>query len=216
LEREGSVDQPEAAKALTILIRTYLMKQGKKTELGLAIDDTSSYQRVSPSTPGLQALSLARFTRGLILENAQVNYDTHSWLRMKKLSQKGFVFNQILKVLNPHFLIALSRDQRDSDCKRLKMAESYLTQSLSRWGKILNHQSGYEEVKDVHICELRMNKPFSDLKKNRIYLHFDESIQARISLAHEYLHLGFKHHPVTRDELFIEQLAKKITGAQYE
>ena len=216
LEREGDVHHPEATKALSILIRTYLHKHAKKTTQGLEIDDSTLFQRVSPSTPGTQAMNLTTFTNGIVLVDDNIHYSTSSWQKMKLLAAKEKRFSDILSVVFPGHSLKLWIDKREEDCSRIKLAENYLLHSLKKWRKTLDRHSGYEEIKNVHICQLRLTKPFSDLRKNRIYLNFDESLEARVSLAHEYLHLGFKHHPATQDEVFIEQLAQQITGVLHD
>jgi uncharacterized protein YfaQ (DUF2300 family) len=216
LEREGDVHQPEAAKALSIIIRTYLYKHAKKNNQGLEIDDSTLLQRVSPSTAGAQAMNLTGFTNGMILHDDNVHYSTSSWQKMRQLAAKNMRFNDILSAVFPGNPLKLLTDKREDDCSRIKLAENYLMHSLKKWRKTLDRHPGYEEIRNVHVCQLRLTKPFSDLKKNRIYLNFDESLEARITLAHEYLHLGFKHHPATQDEVFIEQLAQQVTGVPHD
>jgi uncharacterized protein YfaQ (DUF2300 family) len=216
IDREGSGQDPEAAKALAVLVRTYLLKEGSPLGNGFQIDDTSKKQRVSPSSPSKEALSAARFTKDLLYQGKTIHYTDKTWLRMKELSQAGHNFSVILKFLSPDAKLALRHNENFDQCQRLRLAESYLSHSLTRWRKILRKQTGFEDVPDVSVCHLRLTKAYSDLKNNRIYLNFDESSEARITLAHEYLHLGFKHHPLTKDEYFIEALAKRLTGVGHE
>ena len=216
LEREGDVHHPEAAKALSIIIRTYLHKHARQTTQGLEIDDSTLSQRVSPSSAGTQAMNLTGFTNGIILNDDNVHYSTSSWQKMKQLASKEMHFNDILSAIFPGNSLKLLTDKRQEECSRIKLAENYLLHALKKWRKTLDRHPGYEEIRNVHICQLRLTRPFSDLKKNRIYLNFDESLEARVTLAHEYLHLGFKHHPATQDEVFIEQLAQQVTGVSHD
>jgi uncharacterized protein YfaQ (DUF2300 family) len=38
----------------------------------------------------------------------------------------------------------------------------------------------------------------------------------RITLAHEYLHIGLRHHPSGQDEAFVEQLARRLIDLTLE
>ncbi len=216
LEREALVTPIEAARAFSVLIRTYLFERGKVLNGKIEIEDSTWFQRVSPSVPSQEALNISRFTHDLILTGKSLNHGDEMWNSFKGKALNGKNFAQILESTFPKHQLVLKNDQREMDCRRLRVAERYLEHALKRWRRSLVLEPGHEEVNDVHVCELSFSRPFSDLRKNRIYLHFDESQEARVTLAHEYLHLAFKHHPRTSDERFIENLAQKLTGAFHD
>jgi uncharacterized protein YfaQ (DUF2300 family) len=216
LEREGGVNDLQAARAMAVLIRSYLERRGQRTSFGFIIDDTSDFQRVGATSPGAKALAAARFTQGLVLKNTLVSYTDKTWFKMTTLARQGKDFVSILNLVMPKSEIALVTDPRQAHCQRLLMAENYLTQSLKKWKRTLHGHTGFEDVKNVQVCLLSFTRPYSDLKNNRIYLNFDESVEARRTLAHEYLHLGFKFHPLTQNESFIEDLAQRLTGVSHD
>jgi uncharacterized protein YfaQ (DUF2300 family) len=216
LEREALVKPLEAARAFSVLIRSYLFERAKLSDGKIDIEDSTWFQRVSPGTPSQDALKISRFTHDLILKGKSINHGDELWKVFKSEASQGRNFVQILKKTFPGHSLELKNDQREIDCRRLKLAESYLDHAQKKWRRRLGQEIGHEEIGDVQVCELNFTKPYSDLWKNRIFLHFDESHEARVTLAHEYLHLAFKHHPRTNDETFIENLAQKLTGAFHE
>ncbi len=216
LEREGTAHDGEASRALAILIRTYLVDHARTADGIFEIDDTSSLQRVSATPPTPLALKTAEFSAGLILEGKTNGHNGKIWKEMKAQASRGKNFLAILRSMAPKTKLSYLRDGRSSSCDRLANVENYLRRSVTKWHRELVRYPGYEEVSKVEVCKMNYPKPYSDLKANRIYLHFDDSEESRTTLAHEYLHLSFKNHPNTTDEQFIETLARKISGVKYE
>jgi uncharacterized protein YfaQ (DUF2300 family) len=60
------------------------------------------------------------------------------------------------------------------------------------------------------ICMLADGNPYSDQRRYRIYVRGWRSLDERITLAHEYLHLVFRFHPHGADEDYIERLARRL------
>lgn len=216
LEREGSTLDGEASKALAVLIRTYLVDHAKRSGETLEIDDHSGLQRVSPVPPAAEARAIADFTSGLVLEGKSPGHNTDLWARMRTLAKKKLPFTAILSLVAPAAKIAFAKSGRKHSCERLSRVEQELRRSLPRWERELVRHPGYEHVDAFEVCRMNHPVPYSDLRNNRIYLSYDGGPESRTTLAHEYLHLGFKNRPETNDEQFIETLARKLTGVNYE
>jgi uncharacterized protein YfaQ (DUF2300 family) len=50
--------------------------------------------------------------------------------------------------------------------------------------------------------------------RNRIYARGHYSLQQRLDITHEYLHLAFADYPSGQDETYIEQLARRLLLGQ--
>lgn len=96
------------------------------------------------------------------------------------------------------------------DCQRQPQLESWLQAQADRWQRMLVTQPGYERPERVVVCRIDRGNPYADYDRDRIYLRSRDADEDRLSLAHEYLHLAFKHHPVARNERFIESTARKL------
>jgi uncharacterized protein YfaQ (DUF2300 family) len=75
---------------------------------------------------------------------------------------------------------------------------------------------GFELPPAPQICLLAYGTPFSEQNRNRIHLRALKTLEDRITLAHEYLHLCLARHPSGRDERLIERWARKLVGELYE
>lgn len=106
-----------------------------------------------------------------------------------------------------------SNIQPVQDCQRQLQLEVWLQAQADRWHRVLVTQAGYERPETVIICQLNRGNPYVDYDRDRIFLRSVNADEDRISLAHEYLHLAFKHHPVARDERFIENTAQKLAAS---
>jgi uncharacterized protein YfaQ (DUF2300 family) len=103
--------------------------------------------------------------------------------------------------------------QPAEDCQRQPQLEVWLQAQVDRWHRSLVTQAGYERPEIVIVCRINRGNPYVDYDRNRIFLRSTAADEDRISLAHEYLHLAFKHHPVARDERFIESTARKLAAS---
>ncbi len=107
----------------------------------------------------------------------------------------------------------------DQNCTRLPLIENWLTHRSVHWDIKLKREVGYESPESVAVCELTLGNPFSDLTNNRIFVKSMRTRNDKIIIAHEFLHLSFKNHPLGNDESFIERTAIKLvsdTGSGYE
>ena len=60
------------------------------------------------------------------------------------------------------------------------------------------------------MCRLYSGNPHVDRERRRIYVRGLLSLQDRLDLTHEYLHLAFDAHPNGQDETYIEGLARHL------
>ena len=63
-------------------------------------------------------------------------------------------------------------------------------------------------------CLLRQGRPYADKQARRIFVRPNPSLDGRIALTHEYLHLAFAHHPLGEDEAYIEDLARRLVRGE--
>ncbi|HEX8956331.1 MAG TPA: DUF2300 domain-containing protein, partial [Burkholderiaceae bacterium] len=57
---------------------------------------------------------------------------------------------------------------------------------------------------------LEQGHPYSDQRRLRIYARGWRSLDERITLAHEYVHLVLRFHPHGSDEDYVERLARQL------
>lgn len=98
----------------------------------------------------------------------------------------------------------------DPDCHRQPQREAWLHAQSERWHQVLMRETGYERPETFTVCHLTKGRPYADYDRDRIYLRSVSAEEDALSLAHEYLHLAFKHHPLARDERFIEHTARQL------
>jgi uncharacterized protein YfaQ (DUF2300 family) len=88
---------------------------------------------------------------------------------------------------------------------------------LPRWERLLRTQPGYERPPQLPtVCALAAGAPYSEQSRNRIFMPPLASREDRITLAHEYTHLGLRRHPRGQDEAFVEQLARRLADLPLE
>lgn len=227
LEREVSVDPEEAAKAFAVLARTYLINRAQFNDKCFVIPDSSHYQRVSIHNPSGGSLAISNWTDGLILKNID-NIQYHSttksqnrisWTFAKKLANDKLYFDEILKDGYPTGVLSVMKSKLSQNCKRLPLIENWLNRRSVLWGNRLKKKVGYESPSNVIVCKLILGNPFSDLESNRIFVKSMKTQNDKITIAHEFLHISFKNHPLGNDEDFIERTAIKLVsdiGGGYE
>lgn len=74
LDREAKSTPPEAAKAMTVAIRTFLQQNADREGDCLTIPDSSATQRVSASPASVGARAMTAWTQDLIYAGEQVHY----------------------------------------------------------------------------------------------------------------------------------------------
>jgi len=102
------------------------------------------------------------------------------------------------------------RKRPDLPCVCDEAAQSWLSLQAEMWDRSLAGVEGYEKPEAVSVCLIHLGRPHVDYARNRIYLRRVEEGEDTLTLVHEYLHLAFKNHPRTRDELFIENMARAL------
>jgi uncharacterized protein YfaQ (DUF2300 family) len=219
LDREAGATPPEAARALAVAIRTYVIQNGDRVGGCYRLADTSDAQRVSPNPPTGAARGLAEWTDSLVLRGVPVTYH-HSepgpnrlaWTQAVALARGGRRFDEILASAYPAGGLVSLHGRASGDCERLAGAERWLRARAVTWRQRLRNEPGFElPPVDLAICRLDRTHPYADVDRSRIYVRGVATPDDRMAIAHEYLHLGFRWHPRGLDEAFIERMARHLT-----
>ncbi len=216
LQREASAEPVEAAKALAVAIRTYLLQNATRHGDCLSIDDSSSRQRVAPRPASAESRNIAAWTSDLVLAGSTVTYhsdqpgpDKLSWQQAVEQASAGQRYDAIL--LHAYPRASLSRwDNPVASCEALPAAQDWLKTQRRTWRPRLESETGYNEVSSFAVCRLAFGRPYVDRERQRIYVRGVLSLQDRLDLTHEYLHLAFEAHPNGQDETYIEGLARHL------
>ena len=223
LDREASAAEPEAAKALAIAARTYLVQNAVSVAGCQQIADSSATQRVSPSPATPAALAIARWTDQLIVDGVTVRYhsdrpadNTMAWTRAVQQAKQGRRYDEVLADAYPGGALATFGNS-GARCQRLEANEAWLANAVPRWQRVLLREAGYEAPAQAPlICALSVGAPYSEQSRNRIFMRPIATREDRITLAHEYLHLGLRNHPRGQDEDYVEQLARRLVDLNLE
>jgi len=216
LEREAKPEPAEAAKALAVAIRTYLLQNATRNGDCLSIDDSSNRQRVAPRPASAESRSIAAWTADLVLAGSTVTYhsdqpgpDKLAWQQAVEQANAGQRYDAIL--LHAYPRASLSRwDNPVASCEALPAAQDWLQKQRRGWRPKLESETGYSEVSTFAVCKLAFGRPFVDRERQRIYVRGVLTLQDRLDLTHEYLHLAFEAHPNGQDETYIEGLARHL------
>lgn len=216
LQREASAEPAEAAKALAIAIRTYLLQNASRNGDCLSIEDSSHRQRVAPRPASAEARHIAAWTSDLVLAGSPVTYhseqagqDKMSWQQAVEQARAGQRYDAIL--LHAYPRASLSRwDNPVASCEALPAAQDWLQKQRRNWRQRLESEPGYNETGTFAVCRLAFGRPYVDRERQRIYVRGVLSLQDRLDLTHEYLHLAFEAHPNGQDETYIEALARHL------
>ena len=223
LDREASAAEPEAAKALAIAARTYMVQNAVTVAGCQQIADSSATQRVSPSPATPAALAIARWTDQLIVDGVTVRYhsdrpsdNTLAWTRAVQQAKQGRRYDEVLADAYPGGALATVGNS-GTRCQRLEANEAWLASAAPRWQRVLLREAGYEAPAQAPlICALSVGAPYSEQSRNRIFMRPIATREDRITLAHEYLHLGLRNHPRGQDEDYVEQLARRLVDLNLE
>lgn len=216
LDREAAAQPAEAAKALAVSIRSYLLQNGERRGECLAIRDSSSQQRVAPRPASVEARQIAAWTADLVLAGSTVTYHADqpainrlAWSQAVEQAQSGLRYDAILARAFPR--ASLSRWGKPvAACTPLAGAEDWLHRQRRGWREQLDREPGYAETAEFAVCRLHSGNPHVDRERRRIYVRGLLSLQDRLDLTHEYLHLAFEAHPNGQDETYIEGLARHL------
>ncbi len=215
VDREGRADEPEAARALAVAARSYVLQNAGGAEGCREIADDSRTQRVGPDAPSAAARAAAGFTLDLVLDRPvryhrdQAAPGVMSWRAAVDAGRAGQGFAVILGTAYPQArLVGLASAL---DCAPLPEAADWLAARQQRWRRVLLEEPGYEPLDDgLHVCRLAMGVPHSDQRALVIRIREWSSREGRVTLIHEYLHLAFRRHPNGRDEGYVERLARRL------
>jgi uncharacterized protein YfaQ (DUF2300 family) len=224
LDREGGTAEPEAAKALAVAVRSYLQQNAVWAEGCQRIADSSAAQRVSPNPGSAAARAIAQWTDQLVLGGAPVHYhstrastDTLGWSAAQAQARQGRRFDEILAAAWPHAEITTLAAGGSQQCVRLPGAEAWLARELPHWERQLRSEAGYETPRELPaVCRLAGGMPYSEQSRNRVFVRGLATREDRITLAHEFLHLGLRNHPRGQDENLVEQLARRLVDIKLE
>jgi uncharacterized protein YfaQ (DUF2300 family) len=97
-------------------------------------------------------------------------------------------------------------------CDHLPGLEAWLSRHAERWDAVLSAEPGYERPAHVDVCRLDGRWPFADNRQDRVYVRRLETTDDQVTLAHEYLHLAFKHFPSGHDEHYVETTARRLVA----
>lgn len=216
LEREAKPQPAEAAKALAVAIRTYLLQNATRNGDCLSIDDSSNRQRIAPRPASAESRNIAAWTADLVLAGSTVTYhseqpgpDKLAWQQAVEQAKAGQRYDAIL--LHAYPRASLSRwDNPVASCEALPAAHDWLQKQRRGWRPRLESENGYDEVSTFAVCKLAFGRPFVDRERQRIYVRGVLTLQDRLDLTHEYLHLAFEAHPNGQDETYIEGLARHL------
>ncbi|VVQ22830.1 DUF2300 domain-containing protein [Pseudomonas fluorescens] len=216
LEREAKPEPAEAAKALAVAIRTYLLQNATRNGDCLSIDDSSNRQRVAPRPASVESRNIAAWAADLVLAGSTVTYhsdqpgpDKLAWQQAVEQAKAGQRYDAIL--LHAYPRASLSRwDNPVASCEALPAAQDWLQKQRRGWRPTLESETGYNEVSTFAVCKLAFGRPFVDRERQRIYVRGVLTLQDRLDLTHEYLHLAFEAHPNGQDETYIEGLARHL------
>lgn len=216
LEREAKSEPVEAAKALAVAIRTYLLQSAERTPDCLHMADSSASQRVSPSPAGPEAKAIAAWTQDVVLAGSSVNYhldragkNTLVWQHAVEQARQGMRYDAILARAFPHAGLSRWSDPK-ANCRPIPDAEAWLHAQQPRWRRQLNSEAGYSEPGQFAVCRLSAGYPFVDRVQKRLYVRNFFTQQDRLDLTHEYLHLAFDGYPSGLDEQYIENLTRHL------
>jgi uncharacterized protein YfaQ (DUF2300 family) len=216
LDREASATPLQAARALAITVRSYLLQNAAHDGECLWIDDSSASQRVAPRPASDEARAVAAWTADIVLAGGAVNYhlDTPGpnrlvWRDAVSQANKGMRFDAILRQAFPRSNLA-NWQKPASACEPLADAENWLKTRLSRWRELLDSEPGYAETPVFSVCRLQAGNPHVDKNSRRIFVRGVLSQQDRLDITHEYLHLAFEAYPSGQDENYIEHIARRL------
>lgn len=216
LDREAAASPLQAARALAITARSYLLQNAAHDGECLRIDDSSASQRVAPRPASEVARAVAAWTADVVLAGEAVNYhlDTSGpnrlvWRDAVVQANSGMRFDAILRQAFPRNSLA-GWQKPATACEALTDAEDWLKSRLPRWRQLLDSEPGYAETLAFSVCRLQAGNPHVDKNSRRIFVRSVLSQQDRLDITHEYLHLAFEAYPSGQDENYIEHLARRL------
>ena len=222
IQREAAGEPAQAARALGVAVRTYLVRHANFAAGCYRMDDDSRTQRVSPRAPDRASRAAAEWSDGLVLNGVDGRYHLDrsgprqlSWRQAQAAARAGKPWDEILVDAYGTGGFGLLGESDASECQPLARAETWLASRETLWAPWLRRIAGFETPHPTpRICQLRHGNPYADLGRGRIYAYGIASENDRLAIAHEYLHFGLANHPRGRDEDFVERTARQLLGVQ--
>lgn len=222
LEREAASTPEQAAKALSIAIRTYALNEASGSGTCLLMRDSTQQQRVLTQAASPAAAAIARSTEHLVLRGAHGHFQDAStqanvlgWQQAQAWARQGLGFQAILARAYPNASVAVAGNDLGERCSPLPQARKWLTVQLPRWHKVLQKEAGYRTLAQMaSVCQLSRGTPYADVAANRVYIRQFKTETDQIVLAHEYMHLLFAQHPNGGNEAYVEALAQRLVKGQ--
>ncbi|MBW6101279.1 DUF2300 domain-containing protein [Escherichia coli] len=98
-----------------------------------------------------------------------------------------------------------------STCQLLPKAKALAGEKKSRSGGVYYKlRRGYNEPDVFAVCRLVSGFPYTDRQQKRLFIRNFFTLQDRLDLTHEYLHLAFDGYPTGLDENYIETLTRQL------
>ncbi|MDR1660840.1 MAG: DUF2300 domain-containing protein, partial [Azoarcus sp.] len=129
-------------------------------------------------------------------------------------SRAGKPWDILLREAFPLADLAAMHDPAGLPCQRFAAAEDWLAARAPQWHRILQERlRGFEPPPAPRVCLLPYGTPFSEQDRNRIHVRGLKTVEDRLTLTHEYLHLGLRHHPSGHDEDLVERWARRLISS---
>ncbi len=225
VDREGAAEPAQAARALAVAARSYALSRADRVAGCWRISDSSATQRVSPRPASARARAAAWATAGFLLQapqgktpgqyhNNAAKPGVMSWQAVVADARQGSNFNALLSRAYPEAHLVTAQSHLRAGCAPLPLVQAWLTRQMTQWQTQLVAQAGYRAPGPIRVCQLQQGAPHAALTSQSIYVQGIASMEERLSVVHEYLHLAFARHPRSQDEAFVEALARQLLGAQ--
>ena len=139
-----------------------------------------------------------------------------AWSEAVRQARQGKHYDELLATAYPGGALS-TFGNTGARCQRLAQNEDWLARSVPRWQRVLLREAGYESPPQAPlVCALSSGAPYSEQSRNRIFMRPLATREDRITLAHEYLHLGLRRHPRGQDEEYVERLARRLVDLNLE
>ena len=226
LEREASSRPLEAARAFTVVARTFLLQNSKRGPGCRKIADSSHAQRVSPAPASPGARAIADWSDGLVLNGVdRIRYHSTKssahrmgWTDAVRLAKDGDAkdglgMREILASFYPEGRIEFGMPV-EYRCEPDAPTLAWISSQSKRWRPRLDQEQGFEAPSGLKVCRapeaLPLGPVFARIEADEIYVPRSHTRNDEVSIVHEYLHLAFRNHPRGRDEKFIEKMAQAL------
>lgn len=139
-----------------------------------------------------------------------------AWSEAVRQARQGKHYDELLAMAYPGGTLS-TFGNTGARCRRLAQNEDWLARSVPRWQRVLLREAGYEApaASAAGLCPVQRRAVFRQ-SRNRIFMRPLATREDRITLAHEYLHLGLRRHPRGQDEKYVERLARRLVDLNLE